>query len=178
MDTTKVATLMLVGMLTLPACATAAGAPVAGPTSSPSESATPTPSPTPTGNGEPVTFVLRKTYKAGGKTAVKLRNDGTDSYKYNSYYEACKMVFRTRSGRRFLVPEGTHCDLVMYETLDPGETVTLFHWDLDECIDDQWGCVKARDLRPGRYTMTDRLRPEDGGDAVEVIGRIRIVKST
>ena len=37
--------------------------------------------------------------------------------------------------------------------IKPGETATLFEWDLSECIEDQWGCVKSQPLPPGTYTI-------------------------
>ena len=123
-----------------------------------------------------LSFVLRKKYEVGDSTRVRLRNTGDTPYRYNSAYEACDMVFRDSEGRRFLVPEGTHCDMVAPAWVEPGETVTLFTWDLDECIKDEWGCTRARDLPPGRYTMTGRFPPRGGGEAVRVVGRFRITR--
>lgn len=122
----------------------------------------------------PLRFVLDTPLHVGGKTRVRLRNTGEVAYIYNPYYEACEMVFRDSSGREFLVPEGTHCDLVAREEVAPGETVTLFRWDLDECVEDNWGCTKARDLRKGRYSMRGWFRPEGGGDRIRVVRRFRI----
>lgn len=123
----------------------------------------------------PLRFVLDTPLHEGGKTRVRLRNTGTKTYIYNSYYEACEMVFlELPSRRKFIVPEGTHCDLVVRDKLAPGETVTLFRWDLDECIEDNWGCDKARDLQPGRYLMKGWFRPKGGGDRVTVRREFRI----
>lgn len=123
----------------------------------------------------PLRFVLDKPLHEGGKTRVRLRNTGNDSYIYNSAYEACDMVYRELpSGRKFLVPEGTHCDMIAKEEVEPGETVTLFRWGLDECIEDNWGCTKARDLPPGRYSMKGWFRPKGGGDRVSVHLAFRI----
>ena len=125
---------------------------------------------------EPLRFVLDKPLEEGGKTRVRLRNIGEKTYIYNPYYEACDMIYRELPSRRsFLIPEGTHCDLVAREEVGPGETVTLFRWDLDECIEDNWGCTKARDLDPGRYLMKGWFRPKGGGDrvTVRIVFRIR-----
>ena len=121
-------------------------------------------------------FLLDQPLVEGGRTRVRLRNNGRVAYKYNADYEACYMVFRDSSGRRFLVPEGTHCDLetIPAPRVEPGETVTLFRWGLDECVKDEFGCVKARDLRPGKYSMRGWFKPVGGGDRVTVTKRFRI----
>ena len=125
----------------------------------------------------PLRFVLDRPLHEGGKTRVRLRNRGDVGYIYNPYYEACDMIYLELPSRReFLVPEGTHCDMVVDEEVAPGETVTLFRWDLDECIEDNWGCMKARDLKPGRYLMRGWFRPKGGGDEVRVTERFRIRK--
>ncbi len=95
---------------------------------------------------------------------------------YNVYYEACEMVFRERGGRRFIIPEGTHCDFVLRDEIGPGETVTLFRWDLDECTKDRWGCMRSKDLAPGRYMMRGWFKPKDNGDRISVTENFRIVR--
>jgi len=130
----------------------------------------------PTTVRKPLRILLDKPLVEGGETRVRLRNDGGVAYKYNADYEACEMVFRDGSGRRFLVPEGTHCDLEVRPAprVGPGETVSLFRWDLDECIKDRFGCVKSRDLPPGKYSMRGWFKPVGGGDVVRVTKRFRI----
>ena len=123
-----------------------------------------------------LSFVLKRRYPAGGHTAVRLHNAGDKSYNYNPFYEACDMVFRVRAGRKFLVPEGTHCDLQGDDQIRPGETVTLFKWDLDECTKDKWGCTREKDLPAGRYVMRGWFKPHGSGDRVTVVGRFRIVE--
>ena len=123
---------------------------------------------------KPLRFLLDSPLYEGGKTRVRLRNTSDRTYIYNSYYEACQMVFRDSSRREFLVPEGTHCDLVDRARLEPGETVTLFRWDLDECVEDNWGCAKARDLPQGKYMMRGWFRPRGGGDRARVTRRFHI----
>lgn len=122
----------------------------------------------------PLVFVLDRPLHEGGKTRVRLRNRSDKAFVYNPYYEACQMVFRDGTGRKFLVPEGTHCDLVAREKVEPGETVTLFRWDLDECVKDEWGCAKARDLPLGKYSMRGWFKPAGGGDRVRVTEVFRI----
>lgn len=128
----------------------------------------------PTTVRRPLRLLLDDPLVEGGSTRVRLRNDSNVAYRFNYYYEACYMVFRERGGRRFLIPEGTHCDLVAYEEVPPGQTVTLFEWDLDECVDDRWGCRKTRDLPPGKYSMRGFFKPMGGGEATQVIKRFRI----
>lgn len=122
----------------------------------------------------PLRFVLDTPLHVGGETRVRLRNSGDVAYNYNAAYEACDMVFRVRGGRKFLIPEGTHCDLIDPQRVQPGETVTLFRWDLDECVEDNWGCTKAKDLPRGRYVMKGWFRPAGGGDAERVVRFFRI----
>ena len=124
--------------------------------------------------GAETSFCLDHPLVKGGKTRVRLRNDDDVAYRYNSAYESCDMVYRDGSGRQFLVPEGTHCDLIIPAELQPGDTVTLFKWNLDKCVKDSWGCVKERDLKAGWYHMRGRFRPVDGGDPVMVTEQFRI----
>jgi hypothetical protein len=126
----------------------------------------------------PLRFVLDTPLKEGGKTAVKLQNHSEKKYRYNPYYEACEMTFRFNGGREFLVPEGTHCDLDSPTYVAPGQTVTLFKWDLDECVKDEWGCTKARDLPPRRYVMRGWFTSKDGENKVRVTRRFRIFKDS
>jgi len=130
----------------------------------------------PTRVRKPVRFLLDEPLVEGGETRVRLRNDSPVALKYNADYEACEMVFRDAAGRKFLVPEGTHCDMEVRPAprVEPGETVTLFRWDLDECLKDRFGCVKERDLPPGRYSMRGSFTPAGGGEPVEVTKRFRI----
>jgi hypothetical protein len=87
-----------------------------------------TPSPTLTGTpGGDIAFVLQDTYRASEKVDVRITNQGNRAYEYNSTgYEACNLTYRDQSGREFIIPPGTHCDLIAIERIKPGETVTLF----------------------------------------------------
>jgi hypothetical protein len=131
-------------------------------------------SPTPQ-RDSPLEFVLDEEYQAGTRIAVKLRNTSSRSYVYNPFYEACDMAFFDSSGRRFIIPPGTHCDLVARERITPGDTVTLFRWRLTECLKDEWGCAKAEPLSEGVYTMRGWFRDARGGKRVVVEEGFRVV---
>ena len=152
----------------LTACARTGGVPAAGPAISP----------TPPHASQLIRFLFEPEYVVGERVAVRLQNLGEEAYEYNAEYQACDLTYREETGREFIIPPGTHCDLVLIATIDPGETRTLFHWDLDECVEDQWGCVESRPLPPGTYTVSGRFRPEGGGDRVRAIGTFRIVEGS
>jgi hypothetical protein len=123
---------------------------------------------TPTPPEAPLRFLVGSRYEMGEKIEVRLRNDGRRAYVYNEAYEACDMRYVDESGRRFIIPPGTHCDLIVDQTIEPGETVTLFEWKLEECVKDEWGCVKAKPLEPGTYRMVGWFPP---GEEVKGIGK-------
>ena len=133
-----------------------------------------TPRPT-TGPSGPLEFVLNAQYEEGTKVPVRLRNTSRRSFIYNSYYEACEMSYEDASGREFIIPPGTHCDLIVEDEIAPGETVTLFKWELDECTKDRWGCAKSEPLAPGMYSIHGAFKPQGGGEAVRVAASFRIV---
>jgi hypothetical protein len=163
---------MLVVTLLLSACPRgdqgSAGRP-AGPTGSPS--------PTVTGGPEgDVAFVLQDTYRASEMVDVKITNQGDRAYEYNSTgYEACDLTYRDQTGRVFIIPPGTHCDLIAIEQLRPGETVTLFEWRLDECVKDNWGCVRSEPLDPGTYTIEGRFNAAGSGPPAQAEATFEIV---
>ena len=66
---------------------------------------------------------------------------------FQPYYQACFLSYLDARGRRFIIPPGTHCDLLAEETFKPGERKSLFSWSLDECVKDRWGCVECRASR-------------------------------
>jgi hypothetical protein len=117
------------------------------------------PSATPTPAEAPLQFLLEDRYEVGEKIRVRLRNDGRHPYIYNTAYEACDMRYFDESGSRFIIPPGTHCDIIANQTIESGETVTLFEWKLEECVKDRWGCVKAKPLEPGTYRIVGRFPP-------------------
>jgi hypothetical protein len=134
-----------------------AGEPKAGPEITPTHTPTHPPD---------LVFVLDATYRVGERVEVKLRNQGGASYRYNSTgYEACNLTYTDQAGREFIIPQGTHCDLVVIDELRPGQTATLFTWDLDECLQDDWGCSKEAPLPPGTYTIAGTFERVGGGSA-------------
>ena len=52
-----------------------------------------------------------------------------------------------------------------YVQIKPGEIATLFEWDLSECVDDQWGCVKSQPLPAGAYTIQGAFYSFPDGDS-------------
>ena len=115
-------------------------------------------------SGSDIEFVLDDTYRVGEQVEVKIQNVGNATYVFNPLYQACGMSYTDASGREFIIPPGTHCDLVVFEEIHPGETRTLFSWGLDECVEDQWGCVKSEPLGPGTYRIRGEFhRPGRGG---------------
>jgi hypothetical protein len=166
---------LVLGVLTvvLTACgglADTPGGPLAGPSVSPSPTA-----------GDPgaagaINFVLQETYNVGDRVQVKIVNDGAHPYRYNSTgYEACNLTYLDQTGRKFIIPPGTHCDLVLIEEIAPGERVTLFTWNLDECTKDRWGCVKEEPLPPGTYTIEGTFRSSDGSPAAHAKATFEVV---
>jgi hypothetical protein len=115
---------------------------------------------------QPIRFVLEGRLSVGETIEVSIRNVGTRAYLYEFYYQACFLSYLDSSGRRFIVPPGTHCDIRGKVAIHPGETKRLFGWRLDECVKDQWGCVRSRPLPPGTYTIKGRFKPEGGGRPV------------
>jgi hypothetical protein len=122
-------------------------------------------------------FVFEDPYAVGEKILVRLRNDDHRSYTYNQAYEACEMRYFDDSGRHFIIPPGTHCDIEDNVLIGPGETVTLFTWDLDECVKDVGGCAKAKQLEPGKYRVVGWFRPAGGGEVVRVEAKLVILES-
>jgi len=100
-----------------------------------------------------IQFVLNDVYRVGELIQVKIKNAGQVSYFYTRRFAACDLSYFDASGRKFLIPPGTHCDLREYVEIRPGETAELFEWDLSECIEDLFGCVKSQPLPPGTYTI-------------------------
>jgi hypothetical protein len=141
--------------------------------------AVPTGNPSPTVTGAPsgdMAFALQESYNAREKVDVKITNRGDRAYEYNSTgYEACNLTYRDEAGREFIIPPGTHCDLVVIEQIKPGETVTLFEWQLDRCLKDNWGCVKSEPLEPGTYTIEGRFKAAAGGPPAHAEATFEIV---
>jgi hypothetical protein len=123
----------------------------------------------------PLRFILGDRHAVGETIDVVIENVGPRTYVFQSYYQACFLSYFDSSGRRFIIPPGTHCDLLAKETIRPGERKKLFRWSLDECVRDQWGCVKSRPLPPGTYTIKGRFKPKAGGPPAQVETTFAIV---
>ncbi len=126
-------------------------------------------------SGSPIRFVLDERYRAGETIDVVIENVGTKAYVFESYYQACFLSYFDSSGRRFIIPPGTHCDVRAKETIRPGERKKLFRWRLDECVTDEWGCVESRPLPPGVYTIKGRFRRKGAGMPARVETTFRVV---
>jgi hypothetical protein len=131
--------------------------------------------PEPENGAVPIRFVLNDSYEAGETVTVAIENIGTKAYVFQSYYQACSLSYFDSKGRPFIIPPGTHCDLLAEETIRPGERKKLFTWKLDECVKDAWGCVKSRPLAPGTYTIKGRFKPKFAGSRARVEATFRIV---
>jgi len=124
-----------------------------------------------------IEFILKPTYKIGEKIEFKLKNTGKDSYGYNQKYPACDLSYSDASGRDFIIPQGTHCDMVVTVEIKPGETKKLFEWDQNECVLDEFGCSKKEPLPVGKYTIKGTFFGNvDQDRSTEAIAVIEIVQ--
>jgi hypothetical protein len=123
----------------------------------------------------PTRFVLSDSYAAGETIDVVIENVGPRAHVFQSFYQACFLSYVDSSGRRFIIPPGTHCDLLAEETIRPGERRKLFSWSLDECVKDHWGCAESRPLAPGTYTIMGRFKPKFAGPPARVETTVAIV---
>ena len=143
------------------------------PTAPPPSSDIPTDPPPPSD----IMFSVRERYRAGQRMLVRIENVGDTAYRYQTIYAACFLTYRDEEGRRFIIPPGTHCDLLTTATLRPGERTTLFKWDLDECTKDEWGCSRARPLEPGTYRISGTFKPVDDGPVAHAIATFSITSA-
>jgi hypothetical protein len=123
----------------------------------------------------PIRFVLADSYAAREHMEVVIENVGTRAYVFQWRYQACFLSYFDSSGRRFIIPPGTHCDILGDETIRPGERKRLFGWSPDECVKDDWGCVESRPLPPGTYTIRGRFQPKTAGSPARVETTFRVV---
>jgi hypothetical protein len=146
-----------------------------------SSTTSPTPSPSPTVSppgslpGSDVQFLLRERYPAGHRIPVRIQNVGDIAYEYQTIYQACFLAYRDEDGREFLIPPGTHCDLISTRPIQPGETTLLFKWSLDECTKDRWGCARSRPLQPGTYHISGTFKTvEEGGTPARAEATLKV----
>ncbi len=135
--------------------------------------------PTPVSTNSPLEFVMEDSYTLGQDIQIKIKNQGTESYVYSFYYPACnnlEFYDESREARRletlggirelpiglFIIPEGTHCDLVGYGEINPGEEVVLLTWSQRECVEDNGGCTESVPVKPGKYTIVGEFRGSMG----------------
>ncbi|MCZ3388043.1 MAG: hypothetical protein LH645_02710 [Actinomycetia bacterium] len=159
--------LFLVGLAVLTGCTSTGRTVDALPstTPSPASSASPTSDPEP---GTELQFLLDDEFYTGDAVRLRMRNVGERAYIYRTTYAACDLTYTDADGREFLIPPGTHCDLVSKATIKPGQTVSLFVWRLNECVKDRWGCVRSKPLLPGAYTISGQFSPVGKGETVDV----------
>lgn len=155
---------LIIGMFVLLA---AAGVACGGPTPTP----TPTPTPKPAAIEHPIEFVMEDKYALGEPIEIRIRNNGLAHYFYHRTYPACfdlkfydelkalhqiagkLFARRPLPPGQFIIPQGTHCDLLGTSQIGPGEEVTLLTWHQQECIADAWGCVESVQVGPGTYRV-------------------------
>jgi hypothetical protein len=125
--------------------------------------------------GGPIRFLLSDRYTVGTTIDVVIENVGTRAYAFQLFYQACFLSYFDSSGRRFIIPPGTHCDILAEGTIRPGERRMLFRWRLNECVKDQWGCARSRLLPPGTYTIKGRFKPKAGGPPTRAEKTFRII---
>ena len=124
-----------------------------------------------------IRFVLADTYPVEDQVVVRIKNVGDVAYTSEFEYAACFLSYFDSQGREFIIPPGTHCDILGKVPIEPGEIKPLFAWELDECIKDEWGCVKNRPLDPGTYTIRGAFRPVGGGSVARAEATFEIVPS-
>ncbi|MFQ5933619.1 MAG: hypothetical protein ACE5KI_03140 [Dehalococcoidia bacterium] len=118
---------------------------------------------------------MEDSYVLGQDIEIKIRNNGTESYVYSAYYPACinlEFYDESEEARQlksfskiielppglFIIPEGTHCDLIGESEIKPGEEAVLLTWSQQECVEDNWGCTESVPVKPGNYTIVGEFR--------------------
>ena len=145
------------------------------------------PSPVPTGRASstgPIRFVLAGTYTVGDTARVQIENVGNRADRYRlsvskrDQYAACPLHYFDAEGREFIIPPGTHCDIVAYGIIKPGETKPLFNWRLDECVRDAWGCVRTKPLSPGIYTISGLFKSPSSRNSARARSSFELLASS
>lgn len=138
--------------------------------------------PNPQVAAEGISFDMEDSYQLGEPIEVVILNKSNTNYYYQSYYPACynlkffddskearpyPYVDQMKSERvllpgQFIVPEGTHCDLISEESLEPGDRTVLFTWEQQMCIKDRWGCIESVPVEPGTYRVVGEFSQSAG----------------
>jgi hypothetical protein len=143
-----------------------------------------------------IAFDMPEAYEKGEPVEIAIVNNSTDVYYYQHHYPACyNLQFfddETEPGPfpievatgarplmapgRFIAPEGTHCDVVSEDRLQPGERAVLLVWQQHRCIVDIWGCRESVRVEPGSFWIEGRfsqlagvLGPGDGASSESVV---------
>lgn len=152
------------------------------PTSNPTATAAKVSEPSPQAPGEDIAFSMEEEYRLGEPVEIAIRNNSNVNYYYQGEYPACyNLQFfddsqvshpdpyafpvtqeRVLSPGRFIVPQGTHCDIIFEKSLKPGQSVVLFTWDQQMCIKDRWGCIESVPVEPGEYLIRGKFSPVAG----------------
>ncbi|MBI4305201.1 MAG: hypothetical protein HY678_02680 [Chloroflexi bacterium] len=124
-----------------------------------------------------IVFEMRDRYRAGAPIEIRIRNrSNSTTYYYQDWASCFNLKFfdgstdrrpypREDPGReplyllpgQFIVPEGTHCDLISEQDLRPGEDTLLFVWGQEMCTKDIWGCLERVRVTPGKYRIVGQF---------------------
>ena len=72
--------------------------------------------------------------------------------------------FKPLSPGLFVIPEGTHCDLMVEVEIKPGDEAVLLTWNQEECITDRFGCRESVPVKPGRYKIVGEFKNTKGSE--------------
>jgi len=130
-----------------------------------------------------ISFNMKDEYRLGEPVEIGIRNGSDGDYYYQSTYPGCfnlkffdgSNVIRPYPNAepartqiyllpgQFVVPEGTHCDLIAEQPLEPGQSVALFTWGQHICIKDRWGCMESLPVESGEYLVQGEFSNVKGG---------------
>ncbi len=133
--------------------------------------------------GGEIMFDMAEEYRLGEPVEIIVRNNSDLVYYYQFQYPACynlqffddsqesrpypnaDPVLKQRflSPGRFIVPRGTHCDTIWEESINPGQSVTVFTWDQQMCIKDRWGCIESVPVEPGEFLIQGEFSSVERG---------------
>jgi hypothetical protein len=177
MQRPALAVLSLVVGLVIAACG-------AGPMPTPSvtpgtATATPAPNVDPT---PAIVFDMREFYQRGEPVEIAIVNNSDDVYYYQHFYPACynlqffddeteprRLPIEVAMGDaplmvpgRFIAPDGTHCDLISEDGLEPGARAVLLVWEQHRCVIDLWGCRESIQVEPGGFRIEGQFSSDAG----------------